>query len=49
MIQRTSRETKVEEEKPVKVDRIEEWKVEKILNKMNSEMFGMIERIYNKA
>ena len=33
MVQGTSREQKKEEEKPIKIEGVEEWKVEKILNK----------------
>jgi len=44
------KEQKVEEPKPVKVDRVKEWEVKKILNKRKSmrsnEVFSVLEGIY---
>jgi len=42
----------VNEVKPVEMDEVEEWKVEKILNKRNKgscEVLGVVERIYSRA
>ena len=44
------KEQKVEEPKPVKVDRVKEWEIKKILNKRKSmrsnEVFSVLEGIY---
>ena len=39
---------KVEELKPVEVDGVEKWKVEKILNKRNNEVFSMLKGVYSR-
>ena len=42
---------KTKEVKPVEIDRVEEWKVEKILirNKRSCEIFDMMEGVYSRT
>ena len=42
-------EQKVEEVKPIKVDRVEKWEVEKIYNDKNCQVLSKIKRIYSRT
>jgi len=46
------REKKIEEVKPVEVDEVEKWKVEKILNKKNKRSYkvlSIIKEVYSRV
>jgi len=42
-------EQKVEKSKPIEVDRVEKWKVEKIYNEKNCKVLSKIESVYNRT
>jgi len=42
-------EQKVEKVKPIEIDRVEKWKVEKIYNEKNCKVLSKIERVYSRT
>jgi len=42
-------EQKVEKLKPIEVDRVKKWKVEKIYNEKNCKVLSKIERVYSRT